>query len=67
MFFRPDQYSFFNYPIMCPAEIGVFDTDKKVSIGFDTTSAIKSGLQALFANRGTANSDDNSQTQPYSR
>lgn len=36
MFFRPDGYSFYNWPMLVPAELTVFDVEKPVSIAYDT-------------------------------
>lgn len=58
MFFRPDPYSFWNYPCLMPAEIGVYDVKKTTSIAYDVTTIpakAGSGLQLL----GLENDTDN--------
>ncbi len=45
MFFRPDPYSFWNWPCMMPAEIGVFNVFKRSDISYDV-SVLKGGMLA---------------------
>ena len=47
MFFRPDPYSFWNWPLLVPSEIGVYDTHKQTSIAYDDTTALNNLNNAL--------------------
>lgn len=37
MFFRPDPYSFWNFPLISPSVVSIFTDSKKTSIHYDTT------------------------------
>lgn len=55
MFFRPDQYSFWNFPLLSPSIVSTFSTRKDVSINYDNT-AIPTGIIDTFLN-GTVGGD----------
>lgn len=54
MFFRPDPYSFWNWPTLIPAEMAVYDVEQKTSIAYDTKNF---DFKESF---GVINQDDNS-------
>lgn len=54
MFFRPDPYSFWNWPVIVPAEIGVYNIQQETSVAYDITT-----LDAGFEFLGIENGVDN--------
>lgn len=54
MFFRPDPYSFWNWPMLMPSEIGVYNVKRPTSIAYDT----EAGINILHA-IDTLNDKDN--------